>query len=101
MRAGRRKRPVENGAFNLFIDTADLNRKKMSYRLFFRDADGKPMTLSGFKRIQDNVGPDIWQDTTTLFTNIFRGHIRQDQETSSPSWRPAFSRSNCSIFSSS
>lgn len=73
-------RPVEKGVFNLFVDTADRNRKKMKYRLFFRDGDGKPVTLSGFKSVQDNVGPDIWKDTTTLFTNLFRGHLAAEQE---------------------
>jgi cholesterol oxidase len=74
------KRPVEEGTFNLFIDAADLNRKKMCYRLFFRDADGRVLTLSGFKAVQDNVGPDIWKDTTTLYTNIFKGRITQEKE---------------------
>src|SRR5262249_4716019 len=52
-------------------------------RLFFNGSDRKPYTLSGFKSVQDNAGPDIWKDTTTLFTNVFAGHITQDQEASS------------------
>jgi cholesterol oxidase len=78
------RRPVEKGTFNLFVDSADLNRKKMTYRLFMRDTNGQPLTLSGFKSVQDNVGLDVWKDTTTLFTNIFGGHISQDQEPSAP-----------------
>ena len=74
------QRPVEKGTFNLFIDTADLNRKKMQYRLFFSDEKGKPYTLSGYKSVQNDVGPDIWKDTTTLFTNVFAGHISQEHE---------------------
>ena len=73
------KRPVERGVFNLFVDTEDRNRKVMLYRLFFRDTCDQPLTLSGFKRIQNHTGPDIWQDTTTLYTNIFRGHISQEE----------------------
>jgi cholesterol oxidase len=71
---------VEKGVFNLFVDTADLNRKKMKYRLFFHDANGQPLTLSGFKSVQNNVGPDVWKDTTTLFTNLYRGHVTAEQE---------------------
>ncbi len=76
------KRLVEQGTFNLLVDTNDCNRKDMLYRLFFRDTDDQPLTLSGFKRIKNNPGPDIWQDTTTLYTNIFRGHITQEEEAS-------------------
>ena len=76
------QRPVERGVFNLFVDTADLNKKEMRYRLFFRDGEGNQLTLSGFKSIQDNVGPDIWADTTTLYVNVFSGWIEHDQEAS-------------------
>src|SRR5690606_24652253 len=65
--------PVTEGTFNLFVDTSDQNKRKMLYRLFFRDGDGSEKTLSGFKSIQDNVGPDIWGDTTTLYVNLFEG----------------------------
>ena len=44
------RRPVLLGVFNLFVDTADRNRKEMRYRLFFENAEGKPFTLSGFKQ---------------------------------------------------
>jgi cholesterol oxidase len=74
------RRPVLKGVFNLFVDTADLNRKEMRYRLFFEDSEGRPLTLSGFKSIQNNAGPDVWKDTTTLFTNLYRGHLQADQE---------------------
>lgn len=74
------RRPVEKGVFNLLVDTGSLKTKQMYYRLFFRDGDGKPLTLSGFKRVQDNVGPDIWKDTTTLMTNILEGHVSKEDE---------------------
>ncbi len=74
------QRPVLKGVFNLFVDTADLNRKEMRYRLFIEDESGQPLTMSGFKSIQDNIGPDLWQDTTTLFTNLFRGHLQAEEE---------------------
>lgn len=72
------RRPVLKGVFNLFVAAAD--HKEMRYRLFFEDAAGHPLTLSGFKHIQDNPGPDVWRDTTTLFTNLYRGHLNADQE---------------------
>jgi cholesterol oxidase len=74
------RRPVQEGEFNLFVDTEDLNSRKMRYRLFFADAEGNPITLTGVKRIQDNVGPDLWRDTTTLFTNLYRGHVQAEEE---------------------
>jgi cholesterol oxidase len=72
--------PVEKGTFNLFATTDDLNRRKMKYRLFFKDAEGNPVTLSGFKDVQDNIGLDIWPDTSTLYTNLFDGHVQADEE---------------------
>jgi predicted patatin/cPLA2 family phospholipase len=72
--------PVEKGWFNLFIDDADPSRKKMLYRLFFRDHNGIPLTLSGFKDIKDEEGFDLWADTTTLFTRILRGHVSPADE---------------------
>ncbi len=77
------KLKVEKGIFNLFVDTEDRNRRKMKYRLFFKDSKGKPLTLSGFKNVQDDVGPDIWKDTSTLYANIFAGQVPEEKEASS------------------
>jgi len=74
------RRPVETGVFNLFVDTADNRRKKMKYRLFFHDDHGRPLTLTGFKDVQDIVGNDVWKATTTLYTNILEGHVTAAQE---------------------
>ena len=71
---------VEKGVFNLFVDREDPARKRMLYRLFFRDGDGKPLTLSGFKVIEDDPGWDLWSDTTTLFTRILEGHVNPEDE---------------------
>jgi cholesterol oxidase len=76
--------PVERGFFNLFVETADPDRRVMTYRLFFRDGQGQPVTLSGFKQVQDKPGFDVWRDTTTLFTNLFDGHVEHDQEAGRP-----------------
>jgi predicted acylesterase/phospholipase RssA len=72
--------PVEKGVFNLFVDQGDPSLKRMLYRLFFRDGGGKPLTLSGFKVVEDDPGSDLWTDTTTLFTRILRGYVGAEDE---------------------
>jgi predicted patatin/cPLA2 family phospholipase len=72
--------PVEKGVFNLFVYEEDPGRRRMRYRLFFRDGDGRPLTLSGFKVVEDDPGSDLWTDTTTLFTHILEGHVGPEEE---------------------
>jgi predicted acylesterase/phospholipase RssA len=72
---------VEQGTFNFLVDQVDSANKRMLYRLFFRDGNHNPLTLSGFKEIRDDVGRDAWSDTTTLYVRIFRGIVKQDDET--------------------
>jgi cholesterol oxidase len=70
--------PVERGIFNLFVDQeGDRSRKRMLYRLHFSDGAGDPLTLAGHKVIEDDPGFDVWRDTTTLFTQILRGHVEE------------------------
>jgi cholesterol oxidase len=73
------KLPVEHGDFNLFVDTAP-GVKHMLYRLFLRDGAGHPLTMSGYKLIENNAGFDVWRDTTTLFTRVLRGHVDAEAE---------------------
>jgi cholesterol oxidase len=54
----------------------------MLYRLYFRGSNGEPITLSGFKSVQNDVGPDVWKDTTTLYVNLFKGHCTAEEEPS-------------------
>jgi cholesterol oxidase len=68
--------PVEQGWFNLFVDT-EPGVKRMLYRLWFRDGVGHPLTLTGFKLVRDDAGFDVWKDTTTLFTQVLRGHVEE------------------------
>jgi cholesterol oxidase len=70
---------VEHGTFNLFVDT-EPGVKHMLYRLFFRDGAGHPLTLSGYKLIENDAGFDVWKDTTTLFTRVLRGHVDEAEE---------------------
>lgn len=66
--------PVEQGDFNLFVDVAP-GTKHMLYRLFFRDGVGNPLTLTGYKLVENDAGFDLWKDTTTLFTRVLQGHV--------------------------
>jgi hypothetical protein len=72
--------PVEKGVFNLFVYAEDPSRRRMLYRLFFSDGAGRPLTLSGFKVVEDDPGSDLWTDTTTLFTRILEGHVEPEEE---------------------
>lgn len=78
------RRPVSNGVFNLLVEAGNPDSKAMYYRLFFTNAQGQPLTLIGFKTIHDDPGPDEWEDTTTLFTRVLKGHVSIDEETGAP-----------------
>jgi len=69
------RRPVERGVFNLFVDQADPDDKRMRYQLWFRDGVGRPLTLAGHKVIHNERGLDLWRDTTTLYTRVLDGHV--------------------------
>jgi hypothetical protein len=66
--------PVEQGWFNLFVDVAP-GVKHMLYRLWLRDGVGHPLTMTGFKLVEDDAGFDVWKDTTTLFTRVYQSHL--------------------------
>jgi hypothetical protein len=48
--------PVERGLFNLLVDETGSARKRMLYRLFFRDDVGHPLTLTGTKVVGAGSG---------------------------------------------
>jgi predicted patatin/cPLA2 family phospholipase len=72
--------PVEKGTFNLLVHDDDPSEKRMLYRLFFRDREGRPFTFVGFKEVKDDKGFDLWSDTTTLYTRLLRGHVGAQEE---------------------
>jgi len=74
------KLPVEKGIFNLFVDTEDPDLTRMLYRLYFADGAGNPLTMSGFKRVKDDPGLDLWPDTSTLYIHLLRGHVDAEAE---------------------
>ncbi|MEE8148237.1 MAG: hypothetical protein V3T24_11575, partial [Longimicrobiales bacterium] len=65
--------PVEDGEFNLFVKDAASNAREMRYSLPFKNGDGEPYLLFGFKDVEDDPGFDLWADTTTLFTRVHSG----------------------------
>ncbi len=74
------RRPVANGTVGLFVNQADPAKKKMLYRLFFTAADGRPLTLTGFKDIEGPSFTSLWAETTTLYTDILAGHVTSGQQ---------------------
>jgi hypothetical protein len=71
---------VEWGTFNLFVDDHDLTRKRMLYRLFFRDGVGHPLTLAGFKVMREGWGGRVWRDTSTLYVRVLQGRVEEGDE---------------------
>jgi hypothetical protein len=76
---GGRQR-VERGTFNLLVDDSHPGGQRMLYRLFSHDLAGRPITLSGVKFVRDDPGPDLWRDTTALYTRILDGHVDEKEE---------------------
>jgi cholesterol oxidase len=73
--------PVQRGDFNLFVDQeGERPSKRMLYRLHFADGTGRPLTLTGFKVIEDDPGFDVWRDTTTLYTRVLGGHVEDGDD---------------------
>ncbi len=69
---------IEGGEFEILVpangELADALHLRMRYRLALRhDSSGQPLTLHGFKLVENDPGFDCWSDTTTLFTRIYRG----------------------------
>jgi cholesterol oxidase len=62
---------VDHGQFNLVVDG---DRRRMEYRLEFRDPADSPLTLSGYKEIRHTPGCDLWSDMSTLYARIHAGH---------------------------
>lgn len=65
---------VSNGHFNLFSrDEEDETLKRMQYRFNLTSVEGKQYYFDGFKLIKDDKGPELWDDTTTLYITIHEG----------------------------
>jgi cholesterol oxidase len=68
------RRPVQTGAFNLFVDEGSGVRH-MLYRLYFSDATGRPLTLAGYKDVRPGPITGVWPETSTLYTRVLTGHV--------------------------
>jgi hypothetical protein len=53
---------------------------RMRYRLWCKTADKEDVTVSGFKLVENDPGPDRWVDLTSLFMRILRGHVEAADE---------------------
>jgi cholesterol oxidase len=72
---------VERGTFNLFVAAVnDGPGRRMLYRLHVTDGTGHPLTLSGFKRLENGPATRLWPETTTLYTRIVQGHVDAEAE---------------------
>lgn len=73
------KLPIKSGAFNLFVYDDDPDRRRMLYRVHFRDAAGHVLTLAGEKIVPRSAAFRPWRDTTTLFTQVLEGEVEAGQ----------------------
>jgi predicted patatin/cPLA2 family phospholipase len=75
------KVPAEGGRFNLLVNDGDPRKKHMHYRIFFKHANGSPLTMVGFKNVEDDKSqPEVWEDTTVLYTTLYAGHVEAAAE---------------------
>lgn len=85
---------VQSGAFRLFLDTADRDRKVMCYHVLALTPQGAAFTFVGEKQVQHNAVLDLWQDTTTVNVNIFRGHVDPEKIAQAELWATGIIRLN-------
>ena len=64
--------PARTGVFQLFSPADSPRTRYMVYELGFRHGE-KDYYLAGKKVVRDDPGPDLWSDTTTLFTQLHEG----------------------------
>ena len=62
---------VERGRFHLQVDG---DRRRMEYRLEFRDPTDAPLTLAGHRELRHAPGCDLWSDLATLYAHVHAGH---------------------------
>ena len=65
---------VTDGHFNLFVDHPnESGTKNMKYRMKLTAETGDTFYFYGYKVLRDDLGPDMWSDTTTLYISVWRG----------------------------
>jgi cholesterol oxidase len=62
---------VEGGHFNLVpLD----DRRRIDYRLLFRDPSGRPLALCGHREVHDTPDHDPWSGISPLYAGVHDGH---------------------------
>lgn len=65
---------VTQGQFQLFVaDAEHVRGRRMWYRMRLAAEDGQHYGFEGYKLVNDDEGPDIWKDTSTLYITVRRG----------------------------
>jgi len=65
---------VTAGDFNLFVkDPDEVGVRRMVYQMKLTDENGRDWTMHGFKKVHDDKGFDVWDDTTTLYITLYEG----------------------------
>ena len=80
VRRARRQAAGRAGRGSTCSSTSRPGVKHMLYRLWFRDGVGHPLTMTGFKLVENDAGFDVWKDTTTLFTRVLQGHVDEGDD---------------------
>ena len=66
---------VRDGQFNLFLqDPNEPDVHRMRYRMTLTSQEGRTFFFDGYKVIHDDVGFDMWADTTTLYITVHEGN---------------------------
>ena len=65
---------ITEGDFNLFVkDLDEVGVRRMVYQMKLTDENGRDWFMHGFKKVHDDKGFDVWDDTTTLFITLYNG----------------------------
>jgi cholesterol oxidase len=69
---------VVDGVFNLFVNyDQKYNTKRMKYTMPLIAPNGDKYFFEGFKEINEDHGPKIWHETSTLYITIYEGKDNQ------------------------
>ncbi len=74
------RRNVRHEDFTCSSTMATPRPRRCSTGSHFEDVDGAPLTLSGFKRVRDSPGLDVWSYTSTLYARVLRGRTGAAEE---------------------
>jgi cholesterol oxidase len=76
------RQEVVDGDFNLFLYPSSSKKfdaaKEMHYTLKFLNDNNEEFLFYGYKVLQKEDGLEIWEETTTLYTQIFKGYNKEE-----------------------